>query len=320
MATKRWIGSTSTAVATAANWSGGVAPVNGDKVLFDGSAQNDCVGIFGSSVATNINIGPDFEYSIGTTSTAASIQTRFQNQVTTIDMQRGFANLELLCTDCVINSAPAGDNLYITGDIENCIVSGPGGNITFGSTSTLDCTTLIVAPNSALGPDPAVNVTIAGGTVGTLIASGPCEIEWTGTGATTAVLVGPKLRARLHNDLGTTKLTLVNVDVEQDELVPIAGGSGGLLMSNSKLKFKQVQQASVAASGAIDIYKDACLDMTEVDTLSAIGTITNYGGLILARQPVTMAVPSDTKLSSTSARSLDFSVAANSGHVPTVLW
>ena len=320
MATKRWIGSTSTAVATAANWSGGVAPVNGDKVLFDGSAQNDCVGIFGSSVATNINIGPDFEYSIGTTSTAASIQTRFQNQVTTIDMQRGFANLELLCTDCVINSAPAGDNLYITGDIENCIVSGPGGNITFGSTSTLDCTTLIVAPNSALGPDPAVNVTIAGGTVGTLIASGPCEIEWTGTGATTAVLVGPKLRARLHNDLGTTKLTLVNVDVEQDELVPIAGGSGGLLMSNSKLKFKQVQQASVAASGAIDIYKDACLDMTEVDTLSAIGTITNYGGLILARQPVTMAVPSDTKLSSTDFRSLNFSSNRNSGHVPTVLW
>ena len=96
MATKRWIGSTSTAVTTAANWSGGTAPVNGDKVLFDGSAQNDCVGLFGSNIATNINIGPDFEYDIGTVSTAAGIQSRFQNQVTTIDMHKGFANLELL--------------------------------------------------------------------------------------------------------------------------------------------------------------------------------------------------------------------------------
>ena len=320
MAVRRWIGGTSTAVTTAANWSASTSPVNGDKVIFDSSAENNCVGTLGANIATNVNIGPRFERDIGTVSTAVSLQDRFQNQVTSIDMTKGFANLDLFTTDCVIRSAPAGDNLYITGSITTCIISGAGGNITFGSTGTLACTTMVIAPNKSLGPDPSVKVTVSGGTVTTLIACGPCEIDWTAAN-TTGILVGPSLTAHLHNDFANTKMVVVDAYVDQDESVPVVGGSSGIVISNGTLRFLPgITQASVASSGFIDLYKDSALDMHEIPTLSALGTITSYGGNVYPRRPVTISVPSDTKLSSTSGRSLDFSVAANSGHAPTVLW
>ena len=44
MAVKYWIGNTSTDATVAANWSTGVLPAKGDILIFDGTAQKDCIG------------------------------------------------------------------------------------------------------------------------------------------------------------------------------------------------------------------------------------------------------------------------------------
>ena len=97
--------------------------------------------------------------------------------------------------------------------------------------------------------------------------------------------------------------------------------SGNIYLANDGvLEFENTEVLALAASGTIDLVNDGLLDMQNVQVLASVGTITSYAGRIRPLTPVTMTVQSDTKLSSTSGRSLDFSVAANSGHVPTVLW
>ena len=321
MGTKRWVGATSGDLSTPANYAGGAKPVNGDTLLFDASATGDLTtGALGNT-ALQVNIGRGFSRSIGTASSAVTLQQRHLNQKTTIDMRQGFANLDLLTTDLVINSSPAGNSLYITGDVTTCTICGPTGNVTFSEDA--DLTTLVIAPNRDSGPDPTCQVTLEStNTISTLIIAGPCVIDCS-TVAHTAICVGPGLRVDLRNDFGNTKLVVVRCNVKQHEKVPaMGGGASGLIVSNGSVSFADTVEIAAVGGGVgfTDLYPRSCLDLTNVPTLVDPGPITCYGGIVRPRLPVTMAVPSDTKLSSTSGRSLNFQLAANSGHVPTVLW
>jgi len=319
MGTKRWVGAVDTDFDNAANYAGAALPVNNDTLIFDGSAVGDVTSGLLGNVALQVNIGRGFSRSIGTTSTPLVLQARFKTQKTTIDMRKGFANLDLLTTELVINSTPTGNSLYITGEVTSCTICGPTGNVTFSEDA--DLTTLVIAPNRDSGPDPTCQVTLESTNgIGTLVIAGPCVIDCS-TAISTAICVGPGLRVDLREDFGTTKLVVVRCNVKQHESAPVMGGSGGFIVSNGVVSFADtVTQAALATSQNIDLYPRSVLDLTNVPTLVSPGTITSYGGTVMPRRPVTMGVPSDTKLSSTSGRSLNFQLAANSGHAPTVLW
>jgi hypothetical protein len=101
----------------------------------------------------------------------------------------------------------------------------------------------------------------------------------------------------------------------------IAASGGTVSISRGGLTLlPSVELWTLASSGTVSIMPSGVLDTAAGSVPSTTGTVTNYGGLWKMQTPSTITVQTDTKLSSTSGRSLDFSVAANSGHVPTVLW
>ena len=102
---------------------------------------------------------------------------------------------------------------------------------------------------------------------------------------------------------------------------PIVAASGTVSISRGGLTLlPSVETWAMASSGTISIMPSGVLDTADGSDPSTTGTVTNYGGIWKAQTPSTITVQTDTKLSSTSGRSLDFSVVANSGHIPTVLW
>jgi hypothetical protein len=318
MTTQYWTGASSGVVSLAANWNASVAISNDDNLIFDSASEEDVTsGSITNKV--NVSIGQGFSNRIGTKLSSITIGGgHVKGDAATIDMRRGFANVTFNSTSVVINNSPAGDSLYLGGTMSTVTVTGPTGNITFASDATI--TTLIIAPNRESGPDPLCQVTLLGGAVTKLVIAGPSIVDCSATVAT-AVCVGPGLRVDVRENFGTTQLVVVGCTVKQHEKTSVMGGSGGFFISRGVVMFAEGVETSTLATGeSIDLYPASLLDLTNVQTLTSPGTITSYGGNIRVRKPVTMAIPSDTKLSSTSGRSLNFQLAANSGHVPTVLW
>lgn len=85
MATKYWIGGTSTDPTTASNWRGGSLPATGDAVSFTGSvAQDNCVGDLtngGTIFLQSVNVDPDFytNYTLGSASTRLTVSMLSMN-------------------------------------------------------------------------------------------------------------------------------------------------------------------------------------------------------------------------------------------------
>ena len=320
MGTKRWIGGTSGDITTASNYAGGVVPSNGDVLLFDSSATGNVTSGFLGNTALQINIGRGFGVTIGTKLSAIILQDRFKNQDAPIDMRSGFANLTLLSPTVVVNSSPAGDSLIFTaGEISNLYVTGPTGNITVAA--DCDLTNLYVTPDRTSGPDPQCQVTIKGGAVTNMFISGPCVIDCSAT-VVNAIFAGPGLRVDVRENCGTGYLVVTGCRVRSHEASPVIGSTGGPnIVANGILEFaRTTEQAALFASGTVDLMPGGLLDISNVPVYSSLGTIYASGGSVIARSPVTYSVPSDTKLSSTDFRSLNFSAQRNSGHVPTVLW
>ena len=321
MATRRWLGTTSGDISTAGNWSGGSVPVSNDLVIFDSSATADALtGAFGT-FTTSVSVGPGFTKAIGTVSTAVAFQKRFETKNVTLDFLKGFAHIDLLAASVVIKSCPYGDGLLLDGkaaDVE--VTSGKGGRITIKADA--DIGTLVVAPRGD-NKDRADVLIEEGAEIDTLVVSGNSLVDMYATSLDNVVISGSNakviFRSQTLGASGTIKVNGGTLTI--DKTNPVLAASGNIYLANDGvLEFENTEVLALAASGTIDLVNDGLLDMQNVQVLASVGTITSYAGRIRPLTPVTMTVQSDTKLSSTSGRSLDFSVAANSGHVPTVLW
>ena len=321
MATRRWLGTTSGDISTAGNWSGGTVPVANDHVIFDSSATADALtGTFGT-LTTSVSVGPGFDKAIGTASTPVVFQKRFETKNVTFDFLRGFAHIDLLAASVVIKSCPYGDGLLLDGtaaDVE--VTSGKGGRVTIKADA--DIGTLIVAPSGDT-KDRADVLIEDGAEIDTLVVSGNSLVDMYATSLDNVVISGPNAkviyRSQTIGGSGTIKVNGGTLTV--DKTNPTIASSGNIYIANNgRLDFDNTELLALASSGTVDLVNGGLLDMRNVQVLSSPGTITSYAGRIRPLTPVTMTVQSDTKLSSTSGRSLDFSVAANSGHAPTVLW
>jgi hypothetical protein len=319
MAVRRWLGGTSGSISTAANWSGSAVPVSNDKLIFDSSAlANVTTGAFGD-FATSVNIGPGFSKSIGTDTTALELSKRFATQPLTVDFLQGFAHIGGVMSSATVLSCPFGDGLLLDGDITDVIVAGgKGGRITLKE--DLDCNSLLVCP-SGNEKDMAEVLVEEGAEIDNIVVTGNSHVDMYATSVDTIVIAGPNASVRFRSQTAASIVISGGGKLTIDRINPAIGASSTIVITGGTLDFEEgCRTLSLASLGNVDLVAGGLLDMRNVATLSTVGTITSYRGRIRPRRPVTISIPSDTKLSSTSGRSLDFSDAANSGHVPTVLW
>jgi len=316
MATQYWVGATSGDVSAAANWNNGASITNDDKIIFDSAAQGDVLsGTLAGPRGVAVAIGPGFSQSIGTSGTQIPLQLKGGDVA--IYMQDGFANISLATSKCVIAQAPLGDQLFLDGEMDDVNVTSAKGRITFGSST--DIANLIVAPVPGKSGDrPEIKIE-AGGDVDNIYLMGPCYVE---------------------NNVGTAKLIVSHPSAEYIQkdgnlagtMVVVAGGTvrvetevfvsdDPLLIHNGKYIVEpSCRLFSFASDTDVQLFSGGLFSTEWVPSESMAGTITSYGGRWDTRKPGTVTIPGDTKLSSTSGRSLNFQLAANSGHVPTVLW
>ena len=319
MAIRRWLGGTSGNISTAANWSGGAVPVSNDQCIFDSSALADVEsGAFGT-FATSVDIGPGFIKSIGTTSTAFELSKRFATQPLTVDFLSGFAHIGGVMGSATVLSCPFGDGLLLDGAITDVIVAGgKGGRITLKE--DLNCNSLLVCP---LGneKDKAEILIEDGAEIDNIVVTGNAHVDMYASSVDSIVIAGPNASVRFRSQAAPSIVITGGGKLTVDIINPAIGASGTIIVTGGTLDFAEgCETLALATSGNVDLVAGGLLDMRNVATLSAVGTITSYRGRIRPRLPVTISIPSDTKLSSTSGRSLNFQLAANSGHVPTVLW
>jgi hypothetical protein len=316
MATKRWIGSTSGDQDTAANWSSGTLPANGDNLLFDSSAVGDLTS--GSPrKSPSHHIGPDFIRAIGTSTTPVVMNYDLKGDEFTLDNRRGFFNVELLTETTVVKNIPKGDACTIDGSMTTCTVTASGGKLTFG-TST-DIQTLVISPSDPSGG--VLEVDIQGGDVDNLYVTGNTRLSCS-VSPDNVYVSGNDCHVTMKASFGGSNEVIVSGgQLFVDKTNPTIGASGTVSISRGSLTLlPSVETWILASSGTVSLMPSGVLDTADGSVPVATGTVTNYGGLWKMQTPSTITVQTDTKLSSTSGRSLDFSVAANSGHVPTVLW
>lgn len=73
MATKYWISTSSTSFNTAANWSDGIAPANGDVLVFNGAGTANCSTNLGANLTTvTVIVEPGYTGEIGAVATGAA--------------------------------------------------------------------------------------------------------------------------------------------------------------------------------------------------------------------------------------------------------
>tara|TARA_R110000824_G_scaffold3817_3_gene18225 strand:+ start:4902 stop:5870 length:969 start_codon:yes stop_codon:yes gene_type:complete len=322
MSVRRWLGGTSGDITTAANWSGSTVPVSNDKLIFDSSALADVTsGSFGT-FATSVNIGPGFTKSIGTATTAFELSKRFPTQPVTVDFLSGFAHLGGVMNSVTVKSCPFGDGLLLGGDIIDVIVAGgKGGRITL--TEDFDCTNLLICP-SGNEKDKADILIEEGAEIDNIVVTGNAHVDMYAASVDSIVIAGPNASVRFRSQVAVSIVISGGGKLTIDKTNPTLGTSSTIIVTDGgTLDFAEgCEILGLAASGNVDLMSGGLLDTRNVSNLepTALGTITSYGGRIKPLTPVTISIPSDTKLSSTSGRSLNFQLAANSGHVPTVLW
>ena len=320
MAVRRWLGGTSGDISTAANWSGSTVPVSNDHIIFDSSALDDVTsGAFGT-FATSVDIGPGFTKSIGTTTTAFELSKRFDTHPLTVDFLSGFAHLGGVMGSATVLSCPYGDGLLLDGDITNVIVAGgKGGRITLKE--DLDCNSLLICPSGS-DKDTADVLIEDGAEIDNIVVTGNSHVDMYATSVDTIVIAGPNASVRFRSQTAPSIVISGGGKLTVDIINPAIGVSGTIVISGGgALDFGEgCRTLALATGGTVDLMAGGLLDMQNVAILSGAGTITSYGGHIRPRLPATVSIPSDTKLSSTDFRSLNFSSNRNSGHIPTVLW
>ena len=318
MATQYWVGATSGDVSAAANWNNGASISNNDKLIFDSAAQGDVLsGTLAGPRGVAIAIGPGFSRTIGTSGTQIPLQEGKAGGDVAIYMQDGFANILLKTPKCVIAQAPLGDQLFLDGDMDDVSVTSAKGRITFGAST--DITNLVVAPvPGEAGDRPEIKIE-SGGDVDNIYLMGPCHVE-NSVGASQLIVSHPSAEyIQKDGNLSGTMVVVAGgtVRVETEVFVsddPVLIHNGKYIVEPSCRLF------SFASDTDVQLFSGGVFSTEWVPSESLAGTITSYGGQWDMRKPGTVTIPGDTKLSSTSGRSLNFQLAANSGHVPTVLW
>ena len=162
-----------------------------------------------------------------------------------------------------------------------------------------------------------------GAEIDALIVSGNSVVDMYATSLDTVVITGSDAVVRFRSQtMASSGSVVVNQGrLTVDKTNPVIATSGSLYISDGGvLDFDSTENLALASSGTIDLVNKGMLDTRDVQVFTSPGTITSYNGRIRPFGPVTMAVQSDTKLSSTDFRSLNFSSTRNSGHIPTVLW
>jgi hypothetical protein len=319
MATQYWVGATSGDVSTAANWNNGTSIGANDKVIFDSAAQGDVTsGSLAGPAGVAVALGPGFRRSIGTPSAAIPLQATKAGGVVAFYMEDGFAHVSLKTAACVVAKAPKGDQLLLDGAMTDVSITAVEGRVTFKSST--DITTMVVAPPKTT-KQVRPEIIIEGGAVDNLFLMGPCFVEDQVGSVDNLIICHEAADYKLTGGTvfggsGTCLVSRGSATIDVD--TPVVNGE--VLISNGQLLFEAKCRLWAFASGStVDIFRGGLLDTELAQNQTVDGTVTSYGGVWNFRKPGTVTIPGDTKLSSTSGRSLDFSVAANSGHYPTVL-
>jgi hypothetical protein len=153
MAVKYWIGNTSTDATVASNWSTGALPAKGDILIFDGTAQRDCIGDIATIGSAGIHLQAvkmtnAFVKKWGSSVSAPLV---IHANVVEIDRRTGYGDIYLDLqetstagtsgstaddgTNDVLKIMGGGtvDKFYIEGTVAEMVVSGSSGSIFQGT-------------------------------------------------------------------------------------------------------------------------------------------------------------------------------------------
>lgn len=209
MSTITWVGSTSGAWDTDANWLGGAKPSAADDVVFDRGAQSITTGPASAIALASLKVRPTYS---GSFSVVVTLDT-----ITLLDVagSGGIYNVSAPVTTCRAYLSKGVTLIASGGTWTNSYISGTNGGKLYVNGATLTnryCTNIAVEDSS--GGSASTIVQLSGGSgrfaknPGTLTTDGVCGIVVTGTAAVTAATIG-KGGVYNHQSSGTiSALTL----------------------------------------------------------------------------------------------------------------
>lgn len=265
MATRTWLGTTSTTWTTGANWSGGSVPVNGDDIVFDETAVNAPDPIDQSSVdPASVTITEGFAYSLGTSASAIQLGT-----VTRFDMATGGSLVHL---DATVTTAKVA-----IGQSQQLILGGTWTTLLASGLGKLDCdtaevTTLVMhgpravfaagtKPTTIIAPGGTVqssrnlgDVTIGSGatlrttgsaTIDSVVYSG--TVNHNSTGTVTEAIALPGGRYEPGKDHTITTLYETNGSVMNDQLPSV----DVTITNRERISYSGTASAAAVGAGGI---------------------------------------------------------------------
>ena len=165
MATIFWVGGTSTAWDTAANWSGGAVPSNSDTVVFTDSritVNQNVAGATTTNVPLNIYLDPSYEGNLGSSGTYLTFDASNITQVYIAGTGKQYLNIASgdTITEMIVltdNKASDAVNIDADGTLTNLFVLKGQVNVVSGA----NVTTMNIAYESSKTGDATVNIQAA---------------------------------------------------------------------------------------------------------------------------------------------------------------
>lgn len=308
-----YVGGAGLTLSSAGAWSSGVVPTSGTGRFTVDSGAADATG---SVTLKQALISDGWSGDMGTSTTDVTLNVS-QHGNLIIDKPDGNLFITVNPTGSkvgavIIRGVPPEDNhdlkikatLVVVSPKENGSFRGSG-EIQINSASDID--TLVISNSS--GMPVSVN---ANGTIDTIVVSGSVNLRGSPTTTNGIKIVGP-----------ASNIDLSGVIVGDSRFVDSVANFTGTVSRNDDLIVSN-SSVSVVGGGSTLFVGDTFLYPGGRFSISGSGNVTYagfsaLGGSIIPNTPVSISISADSRLSSTSARSLNFSDAANSGHLLQVM-